>query len=77
MIATALGVPVLVPADGDFGAAFGAARLGLMAATGAGADIATPPAISHGIDPDPALSPAFDAAHARYRAAAQSTGLLT
>ena len=77
VIATALGVPVLVPADGDFGAAFGAARLGLMAATGAGADIATPPAISHGIDPDPALTNAFDAAHARYRAAAQSTGLLT
>ncbi|MEK1900764.1 MAG: xylulokinase, partial [Rhizobium sp.] len=28
-IATALGVPVDLPADGDFGAAFGAARLGL------------------------------------------------
>ncbi|TXI06027.1 MAG: xylulokinase, partial [Rhizobium sp.] len=34
-IATALGVPVDLPADGDFGAAFGAARLGLIAATGA------------------------------------------
>ncbi|MDM3825322.1 FGGY-family carbohydrate kinase, partial [Proteus mirabilis] len=31
-IATALGIPVDVPADGDFGAAFGAARLGLIAA---------------------------------------------
>ena len=29
-IATALGIPVDLPADGDFGAAFGAARLGLM-----------------------------------------------
>jgi hypothetical protein len=28
-------MPVEVPADGDFGAAFGAARLGLMAADGA------------------------------------------
>ena len=31
-IATALGMPVDIPADGDFGAAFGAARLGLIAA---------------------------------------------
>ena len=34
-ISTALGMPVDIPADGDFGAAFGAARLGLIAATGA------------------------------------------
>ena len=31
-MATALGMPVDIPADGDFGAAFGAARLGLIAA---------------------------------------------
>ncbi len=35
VIATALGLPVDVPKDGHSGAAFGAARLGLMAATGA------------------------------------------
>ncbi len=34
-IATALNLPVDLPDDGDFGAAFGAARLGLIAATGA------------------------------------------
>ena len=34
-IATALGIPVDLPADGDFGAAFGAARLGLIAAENA------------------------------------------
>src|SRR5690606_31484560 len=34
-IATALGMTVEVPAEGDFGAAFGAARLGLIAAEGA------------------------------------------
>jgi xylulokinase len=68
-IATALGTPVQVPAAGDFGAAFGAARLGLMAATGAGVRICTPPPIARTIDPDTALSGAFDAAHARYRAA--------
>ena len=35
IIATVLGLPVDVPTDGDFGGAFGAARLGLIAATGA------------------------------------------
>lgn len=69
-IATALDCPVLVPAAGDFGGALGAARLGLMAATGAGAEIATMPPIARTIDPDPKLTAAFDAGHARYRAAA-------
>ncbi len=69
-IATALDCPVLVPAAGDFGGALGAARLGMMAATGAGAEIATMPPIARTIDPDPKLTAAFDAAHARYRAAA-------
>ncbi len=68
-IATALGTPVELPAAGDFGAAFGAARLGLMAATGAGVRICTPPPIARAIEPEPALVGAFDAAHARYRAA--------
>ncbi|MFN3969775.1 MAG: xylulokinase [Gemmobacter sp.] len=68
-IATALNIPVQVPAAGDFGAAFGAARLGLMAATGAGPRICTPPPIARAIDPDPTLTAAFDAAHARHRAA--------
>ncbi len=34
-IATALNVPVSLPEEGDFGAAFGAARLGLIVASGA------------------------------------------
>ncbi len=68
-IATALNCPVLVPAAGDFGGAFGAARLALMAATGAGAEIATLPAIARQIEPTSALSSAFDAGHARFRAA--------
>jgi len=69
-IATALGLPLAVPAEGDFGAAFGAARLGLMAATGAGAEVATRPPIARVVDPDAALADAFEAGHARYRAAA-------
>jgi xylulokinase len=68
-IATALDCPVQLPVSGDFGGAFGAARLALMAATGAGAEVASLPQIDRIIDPDPALKDAFDAGHARYQAA--------
>jgi len=68
-IATALGIPVDVPADGDFGAAFGAARLGLIAATGADPRaVCTPPATSATVEPDAALAPAYADAYRRYRA---------
>ena len=77
LIATALDCPVQLPVAGDFGGAFGAARLGLMAATGAGAEIATLPPIARTIDPDPSLKDAFDAAHARFRAAQSSIKDLT
>lgn len=65
-IATALDCPVQVPVAGDFGGAFGAARLALMAATGAGAEVATLPAIAKVFEPDSALKDAFDAGHDRY-----------
>lgn len=68
-IATALDVPLLLPRAGDFGGAFGAARLAIMAATGAGAEVATLPPIARQIDPDTSLTAAFDAGHARYVAA--------
>ena len=68
-IATALDCPVQVPVAGDFGGAFGAARLAIMAATGAGAEIATLPPVARTINPDPHLRAAFDAGHARYRSA--------
>lgn len=68
LIATALDLPVLLPVGGDYGAAFGAARLGLMAATGAAAaEICTPPEIAAEIRPDPGLVAAFAEAHARFR----------
>jgi xylulokinase len=68
-IATALGVPVDLPADGDFGAAFGAARLGLIAATGADpVAVCTPPETDGTIEPDAALSGAYEEAYGRYRA---------
>lgn len=71
-IATALGTPVDLPVSGDFGGAFGAARLGQMAATGGGADLATPPKIHASIDPISSLTSAFDTGFARFKAA-QST----
>jgi len=68
-IATALGIPVDLPADGDFGAAFGAARLGLIAANGADAmAVCTAPATAATIEPDATLAGAFADAYARYRA---------
>ena len=68
-IATALGVPVDLPADGDFGAAFGAARLGLIAATGADpVGVCTPPKTAGTIEPVAALSGAYEDSYKRYRA---------
>lgn len=67
-IATALGLPVDIPADGDFGAAFGAARLGLIAATGADPlRVCTAPATDATIEPVAALSNAYADAYQRYR----------
>jgi xylulokinase len=67
-IATALNLPVDLPADGDFGAAFGAARLGLIAATGADpAAVCTAPETAETIAPDASLVPAYEDAYQRYR----------
>ncbi|OSP56621.1 xylulokinase [Pseudoruegeria sp. SK021] len=65
-IATALGIDVSVPQSGEFGAAFGAARLAQMAATGAGIEIATAPVIDRTIAPVAGLTDAFAEAHDRY-----------
>ncbi|MFC3724993.1 xylulokinase [Neoaquamicrobium sediminum] len=68
-IATALGIPVDIPADGDFGAAFGAARLGLIAAEKADPlSVCVPPATAETIEPDAGLSQAYEDAYRRYRA---------
>ncbi|KQS64699.1 xylulose kinase [Rhizobium sp. Leaf371] len=66
-IATALDLPVDVPADGDFGAAFGAARLGLVAATAADPlSVFTPPKTAHTVAPVASLREAYDDAYQRY-----------
>ena len=69
LMATVLDLPVDLPADGDFGAAFGAARLGLIAAEDADpASVCTPPQTARTILPDVTLMPAFDETYRRYRA---------
>ena len=68
VIATTLGMPVDIPAEGDFGAAFGAARLGLIAAESADPFlICQPPVTERTIEPDAALSDAFAHAYQAYR----------
>ena len=68
-IATALNVPVALPEEGDFGAAFGAARLGLIAATEADPfAVCTPPRTERMIEPEAALAPAYEEAYQRYHA---------
>lgn len=68
-IATALDMPVDIPADGDFGAAFGAARLGLIAATGADPlSVCTAPQTAEIVEPVKDLTSAYEAAYGRYRA---------
>lgn len=68
-IATALNVPVDLPVAGDFGGAFGAARLGQMAATGGGTELATTPATEASIDPNTELTTSFEDGFARFKAA--------
>jgi xylulokinase len=67
IIATALGVPVDLPAAGDVGGAFGAARLGLIAATGASfKEVLTPPRTARTIKPEPKARAAYETQYARY-----------
>jgi xylulokinase len=68
-VATALNLPIDIPADGDFGAAFGAARLGMLAATGGDPlAVCTPPKTAETIEPETAHKAAFEEAYQRYRA---------
>lgn len=69
-LATALNLPLSLPEKGEFGAALGACRLAICAATGAApGDVMTKPKTAQVIEPNPALVDAFATAHTRYRAA--------
>lgn len=67
IIATVLGVPVDLPAAGDVGGAFGAARLGLIAATGADyRKVLTAPKTARTIKPEPKAREAYEEHYRRY-----------
>ncbi len=71
-IATILGLPIELPVSGDFGGAFGAARLAMMAAGAKVSDVAYAPKIARVIDPAPGLTDEFMAGLSAYRAAYQA-----
>lgn len=69
-LATILDTPLQLPQEGAFGAALGACRLAVCAATGtAWQDVMTKPKIAEMIEPNRAWTQAYCDAHARYRAA--------
>ncbi len=69
VLATVLNVPVDVPVAGDFGAAFGAARLAMIAAAGVEPSrVCTAAPVAETIEPDRKLTDAYAAARERYRA---------
>jgi xylulokinase len=69
IIAAALGITLRLPAEGEYDAAFGAARLARLAATGEAPEaVCAPPARAETIAPDPALAGAYAERLARYRA---------
>ncbi|MBX2830334.1 MAG: xylulokinase [Rhodospirillales bacterium] len=70
LIATTLGVPLSLPKSGEFGAALGAARLSMTAATGASPDsVMSTPEIRETISPNATLSAEFDDAYQGFKAA--------
>lgn len=68
IIATVLGIPIDLPAAGDVGGAFGAARMGLVAATGEDfRKVFSKPRIARTITPDKAAKAAYDDQFQRYK----------
>jgi xylulokinase len=69
ILAAVLDRPLDVTAEGDYGGAFGAARLGRIAATGDDPfETLTPPPIARTVEPDRALAAAYAERYPRYRA---------
>lgn len=68
MLATVLNTPLHLPEGREFGAALGAARLGMAAATGAAVEgIMQPPATAEIIAPDADQVAAYDVVYAQFR----------
>lgn len=67
-LANTLNKTILIPADGDFGAAFGAARLALLAAEKSNPkSVLTAPAIERRIEPINEYVPLYEEAYQHYR----------
>lgn len=66
-LATALNTPILLPKHGDYGAAFGAARLAMLATGASLSDVATKPSIEREFLPQSNLLEAFSSGYERYR----------
>ena len=73
LLASVLNLPISVADDSAVGAAFGAARLAMMAAGQDARDVARPPVIKRTLTPDTRFNDAFDTAYSRYRAAYGAT----
>jgi xylulokinase len=70
LIATVLNLPLRLPAGGEFGAALGAARLAMVAATGASPDsIMRTRDSRETIDPESGMIASFDDGYRRFRGA--------
>ena len=68
-LASTLNLPLSIPSGGEFGAALGAARLGIAASTGGTlSDIMTQPDIAKTIDPRADLTERYAARYQTYRA---------
>ncbi len=68
MVANALDRVIDIPEASELGAAFGAARLGLIAATNAAPrDVLRRPRIARTVEPDPALAESYREAFAQWR----------
>ena len=66
-IASITGIPIDNPADGDFGAALGAARLAMIADGASITDVCRKPLIDSTIKPDPSMAAALTPAYERWR----------
>lgn len=68
VLATTLNLPIDLPTEGDFGAAFGAARLALIAATQANPlELLTAPPVAQTIEPEAEYIQAFSEAYQHYQ----------
>ena len=68
ILASVLDRPLDVHAEGDFGGAFGAARLGRLAATGEDPfALAVPPPVARVVEPEPALVARYAEAYGHWR----------